>query len=127
MSGFLSSSAHTTLPAEGFDLSTINDESVGVPMSRYGRSKLANILFANALASRLAGTQVRVNSLHPGLVDTDMSPKVIGNMTEETVALMKGADTVVTPEEGALTQLYLATSPDVITKDIRGQYFVPTA
>ncbi|KAG0337650.1 Retinol dehydrogenase 14 [Podila minutissima] len=109
----VSSSVHTTLPAEGFDLSTINDESVGIPMSRYGRSKLANILFANALARRLAGTQVRVNSLHPGLVDTGMSRKVIGNMTEET--------------EGALTQLYLATSPDVIKKDIRGRYFVPTA
>ncbi|KAG0081059.1 Retinol dehydrogenase 14 [Podila epicladia] len=121
----VSSAAYTMLPAEGFDLSTINDESVGVPMSRYGRSKLANILFANALARRLAGTQVRVNSLHPGVVDTSMSRKVIGNMTDETVVAL--LPTVVSPEEGALTQLYLATSPDVIKKDIRGRYFVPTA
>ncbi|KAG0029536.1 hypothetical protein BGZ81_003643 [Podila clonocystis] len=125
----VSSLAYTMLPVEGFDLSTINDESVGISMSRYGRSKLANILFANALARRLADTQVRVNSLHPGLVDTGMARKVIDNMTEETAALMKGTDlpTSITPDEGALTQLYLATSPDVVKKDIRGRFFVPTA
>ncbi|KAG0337692.1 hypothetical protein BG000_005102 [Podila horticola] len=125
----VSSVAYTKLPQEGFDLSTINDESVGIPMSRYGRSKLANILFANALARRLAGTQVRVNSLHPGLVDTGMSRKAFDDMTEETATLMKGLDfsSALTPEKGALTQLYLATSPDVVTKDIRGRFFVPIA
>jgi retinol dehydrogenase-14 len=39
-------------------------------MRAYSRSKLANVLFANALAQRLAGTGVTSNSLHPGAVDT---------------------------------------------------------
>ena len=39
-------------------------------MRAYSRSKLANILFSNELARRLAGTRVTSNSLHPGAVDT---------------------------------------------------------
>jgi len=39
-------------------------------MRAYSRSKLANILFSNELARRLAGTGVTSNSLHPGAVDT---------------------------------------------------------
>ena len=39
-------------------------------MRAYSRSKLANILFSNELARRLAGTGVTSNSLHPGSVDT---------------------------------------------------------
>jgi retinol dehydrogenase 14 len=39
-------------------------------MRAYSRSKLANLLFSNELARRLAGTGVTSNSLHPGAVDT---------------------------------------------------------
>jgi retinol dehydrogenase-14 len=39
-------------------------------MRAYARSKLANVLFANELARRLAGTGVTSNSLHPGAVNT---------------------------------------------------------
>jgi NAD(P)-dependent dehydrogenase (short-subunit alcohol dehydrogenase family) len=39
-------------------------------MRAYSRSKLANILFANELARRLAGSGVTSNSVHPGSVDT---------------------------------------------------------
>lgn len=38
----------------------------------YNQSKLANILFANELAKKLTGTGVTVNSVHPGIVDTDL-------------------------------------------------------
>lgn len=40
--------------------------------SAYSQSKLANVLFANELAKKLEGTGVTVNSLHPGIVDTDL-------------------------------------------------------
>lgn len=30
------------------------------------------------------------------------------------------------PDDGALTQVYLATSPDVATRDIRGKFYVPS-
>lgn len=39
----------------------------------YCQSKLANVYFANALAKRLANTGVTSNSLHPGVIFTDLS------------------------------------------------------
>jgi NAD(P)-dependent dehydrogenase (short-subunit alcohol dehydrogenase family) len=42
------------------------------PQLAYSRSKLANVLFAAALARRLDGTGVLVFSAHPGGVDTPM-------------------------------------------------------
>ena len=90
---------------------------------------MANILFSNALARRLADTQVRVNSIHPGLVDTRMSRTSIENMDEETTALFAKlpSRTPLTQDEGALTQLYVATSPDIVKNDIRGRFFIPIA
>lgn len=38
----------------------------------YSQSKLANVLFANELSKKLAGTGTTVNSVHPGIVDTDL-------------------------------------------------------
>lgn len=38
----------------------------------YGQSKLANILFSNALARRLEGTGVSSNALHPGSINTNL-------------------------------------------------------
>lgn len=38
----------------------------------YGNSKLANLLFSNALAQQLKGTQVTSNALHPGGVDSEI-------------------------------------------------------
>lgn len=39
----------------------------------YMKSKLANVLYANELARRLNGTSVTVNSVHPGIVSTNIS------------------------------------------------------
>ena len=38
----------------------------------YGNSKLANLLFSNALAKQLEGTNVTSNALHPGGVDSEI-------------------------------------------------------
>ena len=38
----------------------------------YCQSKLANILFTKSLAKRLEGTDVIVNALHPGAVNTEI-------------------------------------------------------
>lgn len=59
-----------------------------------------------------------VNTNHPGAVQTELHRH--GNLiTRDAVSPF-----FITPELGALTQLYLATSPDVETKDIKGQYYV---
>jgi NAD(P)-dependent dehydrogenase (short-subunit alcohol dehydrogenase family) len=84
------------------------------------QSQLARILFTYELARRLRGTGVTVNCLHPGSVRTNI-------MRDLPKALQLLANTVfrpffVSPERGAETILYLASSPDVET--VSGKYFV---
>src|SRR5579862_4359146 len=48
------------------------------PLTAYGRSKLANILFTRELAARLAGKGVTANCLHPGFVATGLGQRGAG-------------------------------------------------
>jgi len=64
-----------TVASVGHQQGTLNFDDIGFErgyslMRAYSRSKLANVLFSNELARRLAGTGVTSNSLHPGAVDT---------------------------------------------------------
>lgn len=85
----------------------------------YGRSKLANILFTRELARRLAGTGVTANCLHPGFVATRFGDNNSGlfrlglGFAKQFFAL--------SPEKGAETIVYLASSPDVA--ETTGIYF----
>ena len=76
----------------------------------YSRSKLCNILFTRVLARRLAGTGVTTNSLHPGFVKTRFGDESGGAMAR-MIGLMKVF--AITPEKGAETIVYLASSDDV--------------
>ena len=81
----------------------------------YGQSKLANILFVKKLSEILKGTGVTVNCLHPGVVSTHLFDKM-GGFSKGMFGLM-----MITPEKGAETSIYLATSDEV--KNITGEYF----
>lgn len=86
----------------------------------YGQSKLANVLFSNYLAKKLAGTHVTTNALHPGFVKTDIGNKGTQWYAKWVWTLatkLKGVST----EEGAATSIHLATSDKV--KGISGKYF----
>jgi NAD(P)-dependent dehydrogenase (short-subunit alcohol dehydrogenase family) len=85
----------------------------------YGRSKLAVVVFSYELARRLAGTGVTVNVLHPGLVRTGFA----GNLGAVPSAVINFCMRFVgmTPEQGALTSVYLATSPAV--EKVTGKYW----
>jgi len=88
------------------------------PMRAYGRSKLCNILFTRELARRLSGTGVSANCLHPGFVATRFGDNVGGWLS----GVIRIAKTLaITPEKGAETIVYLASSPAVV--DISGEYF----
>ncbi|XP_018418278.1 PREDICTED: retinol dehydrogenase 14 isoform X4 [Nanorana parkeri] len=87
----------------------------------YSRSKLANILFTRELARRLEGTGVTVNSLHPGIVRTNLGRHInIPTLIKPIFHAVSWAF-FKTPEEGAQTSVYLATSPDV--EGVSGKYF----
>jgi len=88
-------------------------------MSSYGQSKLANVLFTYELARRLAGTGVTVNAVHPGAVATNLARNNGGIVS----AAWKLAGTFMrSPENGARTQVYLASAPEV--DGVTGKYFI---
>ncbi|KAF9125683.1 hypothetical protein BG015_004847 [Linnemannia schmuckeri] len=125
----LSSMAHEMAPRGGIAFDKLNDEKALSSMTRYGQSKLANLLFGRALAQRLIKEKVFVNIAHPGYVDSNLA-----NRTGETYGSFTGRMSTVAPKvfgmkpkEGALTQLYLATSSEIEEKDLRGRYFIPIA
>jgi len=90
-------------------------------MRTYGQSKLALILITYELARQLQGTGVTVNCLHPGFVATNIAQ---GNLPPIARTLAKFILSFfgVSPEEGAKTSIYLASSPDV--EGVTGKYFV---
>ena len=89
------------------------------PMRAYGRSKLCNLYFTYELARRLDGTGVTVNAMHPGFVATNMGTNN-GRLVRLFLPLIHLNS--LTPEQGARTVVYLASSPDVET--VTGKYFV---
>jgi retinol dehydrogenase-14 len=88
-------------------------------MKAYGQSKLALLLFTYELARRLEGSGVMANALHPGFVATN-----IGQQQPLVRPFMRILYFFVakSPEEGAETPIYLASSPEV--EGVSGQYFV---
>ncbi len=85
----------------------------------YAQSKLANVLFTRALASRLRGTSMTANCLHPGAVGTQLG---VDRDTGFGRGLLKLLSYVfITPEQGADTSVYLATSDAVA--GVSGEYF----
>jgi NAD(P)-dependent dehydrogenase (short-subunit alcohol dehydrogenase family) len=83
----------------------------------YGQSKLALVLFTHELAKKLQGTGVTVNAVHPGTVATNIWTRPFGP-AGFIMALPKLFMT--SPEKGAETIVYLASSPDA--KGLNGEY-----
>ncbi|KAK3834780.1 MAG: hypothetical protein JOS17DRAFT_737733 [Linnemannia elongata] len=122
----ISSIAHEAFPPRvGIDFDTLNDPTKTIDLSRYGRSKLANVLFAKALARRVANDNVYVNACHPGFIPRFLVPQD-DSWKEWFDCIIKRA-VALTAEDAALTQLYLATSPEIEERDVRGKYFIPVA
>lgn len=87
-------------------------------LKAYCQSKLANVMHAYQLAKRLEGTGVTANCLHPGGVATNFAqdhPGWFGWVFKWAKPFL------VTPQKGALTSIYLASSP--LVEGVTGQYF----
>jgi NAD(P)-dependent dehydrogenase (short-subunit alcohol dehydrogenase family) len=102
------------------DLDTVaRRPSKKVGYATYCDSKLANILFTRVLARRLSGTAVTANCFHPGFVRTGfgLNNHDFMGAAIKVSALLFGR----TPEKGAETLIWLATSPEAARYS--GEYF----
>jgi NAD(P)-dependent dehydrogenase (short-subunit alcohol dehydrogenase family) len=84
----------------------------------YGRSKLCNILFTRELSRRWDGKGVTANCLHPGFVATRFGDGSGGFLSR---AISMAKIFAISPEKGAETIVYLASSPEVAR--VSGEYF----
>ncbi|MCY4072441.1 MAG: SDR family oxidoreductase [Chloroflexi bacterium] len=114
----VSSSAHFSA-RDGIRLDNLRDSGGSAGFRAYSNSKLANVLFTYQLARRLEGTGVAVNALHPGFVNTGFGH----NMKGITGLAVKVLQRLIarTPEKGAETLVYLASSSEVA--GLTGKYW----
>ncbi len=113
----VSSEAHQSGHINFDDLQSQNYGFQG--MQAYSQSKLANVLFTDELARRLTGTGVTANALHPGLVASGFGHNNgrLFDLIYKVVDLF-----AISPEDGAQTIIYLASSPEV--RGVTGKYWI---
>jgi NAD(P)-dependent dehydrogenase (short-subunit alcohol dehydrogenase family) len=104
-----------------FKLDDLQSEKSYRFMRTYGQSKLALVLFTYELAHKLQGTAVTANCLHPGFVATNIGQNGVGPAGRSVIKLIFSR-LGISPEEGAKTTIYLASSPEM--EGITGKYFV---
>jgi NAD(P)-dependent dehydrogenase (short-subunit alcohol dehydrogenase family) len=87
----------------------------------YCDGKLANILFTKGLANHIQGTSITTYSLHPGVVNTNWGADLKGPL-KFGMSLFRPF--MITPEKGAATSIYLATTELKNIISDNGRYFV---
>ncbi len=114
----LSSEGHRVAPRGGIDFDNLDGARGYSRWRTYGRSKMANLLFAMELSRRFAGTQRTANAVHPGTIATQL--------TRHSGVIAAGA-AVLSPlvlktvGQGAATEVYVATNPKLA--GVSGEYF----
>ncbi|KAI8630100.1 hypothetical protein F5Y19DRAFT_428618 [Xylariaceae sp. FL1651] len=129
----LTSGGHATFTVkEGIRFSDVNLRSER-GMTRYGQSKLANILHAKALHARYGSGEngkgrIVVSAVHPGNIDTDLTRQATDFASTGTLTVMsrvmKCVGILDKREKGAYSSLYAVASPDFTES---GAYVVPYA
>jgi len=117
----VSSGGYQWAPAAGIEFDNLSGERDYEPNKMYGQSKLANGLFSLELARRLreAGSSATSNSLHPGVINTNLGR----HFDEWKLVLSKliGWTFMKSIPAGAATSCYLATAPSLVA--ISGHHF----
>jgi retinol dehydrogenase-12 len=101
-----------------FDPDNLQSERRFSVLRTYAASKLLVWMFTEELARRLEGTRVTANAAHPGIVRTPMMLRAPGAFRVVSYLSLPFS---ISPEEGARTSVYLATSPEV--SKVSGRYF----
>jgi NAD(P)-dependent dehydrogenase (short-subunit alcohol dehydrogenase family) len=117
----VSSGAHTMAPKAGIEFDNLAGQRSYAPWTAYGQSKLANLLFAKQLAKRLKaqGSAVTANAIHPGVIMSGLQRNMPAiQRFGMAIAAPIGFKTIA---EGAATQVYVATRPELA--GVSGEYF----
>lgn len=99
-----------------FDVNNLQSERAFSVLGTYWMSKL--LLFTIELAKRLKATNVTSNAVHPGIARTQMMPRAPGMFKLVSYLALPFS---VSPEKGAATSVYLASSQSV--RRVSGAYF----
>jgi NAD(P)-dependent dehydrogenase (short-subunit alcohol dehydrogenase family) len=101
------------------DLDDLHMEKRFDGWTAYANTKLANVLFSNLLAQKLAESRVVSNAFCPGLVDSGL---LTGNRDFGTEGIERLRPRMRTPEEGAITPVFLATTAEA--EQVSGAFFL---
>ncbi len=97
--------------SESIDFDNLQAEKGFNMYSVYTQTKLCNLFFAYHLAELLKNNNISVNSLHPGLVDTNLNPQRTAEIVARALPVTKGS----------VATMHLTTSPDL--ENVTGKYF----
>lgn len=127
----LSSSLHLTAPSsiQFASLEEINDEGLGAN-ALYARSKLASLLYARfglakgVLQTGAGAGRIYALATHPGAVHTGQQDQFKDAYGQLAGTLIKAVTVpfMRSPEEGSLSTLWAASSPDVEMHNLNGEY-----
>ena len=115
-----SSAAQSLAPRAGIVFDNLDARRSYRPLTFYGQSKLANLAFAKLMAPRLRERGVIANAIHPGvIVSTELArslPRPVRRLALPLVGLFSKSIA-----QGAATQCYVATHPDL--DQATGQFY----
>jgi NAD(P)-dependent dehydrogenase (short-subunit alcohol dehydrogenase family) len=116
----LSSVSHKMSYRDGIQFENLSGEKEYSPWSAYGQSKLCNMLFAKHLATRMPKSNQTSNSVHPGMIPTNLTRY----LPAIRVAIFHLASPLIlkSVSQGSATQCYVVTNPKL--RNITGSYFV---
>jgi WW domain-containing oxidoreductase len=115
----LSSGAHNMAPKGGIEFDNLQGEKSYSSWTAYGQSKIANLLFAKELANRFVGTKKIAVSLHPGVIQTNLS-RHMNPFINALFGIIKPLF-LKSVAQGAATQCYAVVSPNI--SKLSGSYF----
>ena len=117
----VSSGAHMFAPHGGIEFDNLSGARGYSPFRAYGQAKLANVLFARALARRFAGTRRTANAVHPGGIHTNLARHMQSRLMAGLTAAF-GWIGMKSIAQGAATQCFVAVHPRA--SGITGRYWV---
>jgi NAD(P)-dependent dehydrogenase (short-subunit alcohol dehydrogenase family) len=114
-----SRAAYQGAPDDGIQFDDLRAVKEYSDSRAYGHSKLANVLFSLELAKLLKGTRITSNSLHPGVINTNIVRNLSSIMRSGFSLLTRVSGKTI--EQGAATTCFVATSE--LLGSTSGEYF----